>query len=35
MLGHVQVYKIQQVGESIESVRQGFDVLPAFQKLVA
>ncbi len=35
MLGHVQVDKIQQVGESIESVRQGFDVLPAFHQLVA
>ena len=35
MLGHVQVDKIQQVGESIESVRQAFDVLPAFHQLVA
>jgi hypothetical protein len=35
MLGHVQVAKIQQVGESIESVRQAFEVLPAFHQLVA
>jgi uncharacterized protein (DUF362 family) len=35
MLGHVQVDKIQQVGESIESVRRVFQVLPAFHQLVA
>lgn len=35
MLGHVQVDKIQQVGESIESVKQAFEVLPAFHQLVA
>lgn len=35
LLGHLQVDKIQQVGESIESVRQAFQVLPAFHQLVA
>ena len=35
LLGHLQGDKIQQVGEQIESVRQPFQVLPAFQKLVA
>jgi uncharacterized protein (DUF362 family) len=33
MLGHVQVDKIQQLGESIESTRSSFAVLPAFQSL--
>jgi uncharacterized protein (DUF362 family) len=33
MLGHLQVDKIQQVGETIESVRQAFEVLPAFRRL--
>jgi uncharacterized protein (DUF362 family) len=33
MLGHVQVDKIQQVGESIESVRQAFEVPPRFGNL--
>lgn len=35
LLGHVQADKIQQVGESIGSVRQRFEVLPAFHRLVA
>jgi uncharacterized protein (DUF362 family) len=35
LLGHLQDDKIQQVGESIESVRQAFEVLPAFHRLVA
>ena len=35
MLGHLQANKTQQVGESIESVRQSFQVLPAFDRLVA
>src|SRR5580693_4663541 len=35
LLGHVNTQKIQQVGEQIESVRQPFQVLPAFHKLVA
>jgi uncharacterized protein (DUF362 family) len=35
LLGHLQGDKIQQVGEQIESVRQPFQVLPAFHKLVA
>jgi uncharacterized protein (DUF362 family) len=35
MLGHVQVDRIEQVGESIRSVRQPFEVLPAFHQLVA
>lgn len=34
MLGHLQADKIEQVGERIEAVRQGFEVLPAFQQLV-
>jgi uncharacterized protein (DUF362 family) len=33
MLGHLQADKIQQVGETIESVRQAFEVLPAFRRL--
>jgi uncharacterized protein (DUF362 family) len=35
LLGHLQADKIQQVGEAIESVRQSFEVLPAFHQLVA
>jgi hypothetical protein len=35
MLGHLQADKIQQIGEKIESVRQRFEVLPAFRQLVA
>ena len=35
LLGHLEVDKIQQVGESIESVRQQFKVLPAFHQLMA
>jgi uncharacterized protein (DUF362 family) len=35
LLGHLQVDKIQQVGEKIEDVRQSFQVLPAFHRLVA
>jgi uncharacterized protein (DUF362 family) len=35
LLGHLQANKIQQVGEQIESVRQSFQVLSAFQRLVA
>jgi uncharacterized protein (DUF362 family) len=35
MLGHLQANKIQQIGEKIESVRQRFEVLPAFRQLVA
>jgi uncharacterized protein (DUF362 family) len=35
LLGHVQGDKIQQVGESIDSVRQAFEVLPAFRRLMA
>ena len=35
LLGHLQADKIQQVGEHIESVRQSFEVLPAFHQLVA
>ena len=35
LLGHLQADKIQQVGEQIESVRQAFQVLPAFHQLVA
>jgi uncharacterized protein (DUF362 family) len=35
LLGHLQADKIQQVGEQIESVRQSFQVLPAFHQLVA
>ncbi len=34
LLGHLQVDKIQQVGENIETVRQSFEVLPAFHQLV-
>lgn len=33
MLGHVDPAKIQQLGESVSSVRTPFAVLPAFQKL--
>jgi uncharacterized protein (DUF362 family) len=35
LLGHVQADKILQVGEGIGGVRQTFDVLPAFHRLVA
>jgi uncharacterized protein (DUF362 family) len=35
LLGHVQDDKIQQIGENIGSVRQAFEVLPAFRRLVA
>jgi uncharacterized protein (DUF362 family) len=35
MLGHLQADKIQQVGESIETVRHTFEVLPAFRHLAA
>jgi hypothetical protein len=35
MLGHLQADKIQQIGETIESVRQQFEVLPVFNNLVA
>jgi len=35
LLGHLQADKIQQVGEQIEGVRQSFQVLPAFNHLVA
>jgi uncharacterized protein (DUF362 family) len=35
LLGHLQVDKIQQLGEQIESVRQSFQVLGAFHQLVA
>jgi uncharacterized protein (DUF362 family) len=35
LLGHLQADKIQQVGEQIEGVRQSFQVLPAFNYLVA
>jgi uncharacterized protein (DUF362 family) len=35
LLGHLQTDKSQQVGESVESVRQAFQVLPAFHGLVA
>jgi uncharacterized protein (DUF362 family) len=35
MLGHLQADKIQQVGEKIEDVRQPFEVLPEFQRLIA
>jgi len=35
MLGHLQVAKIQQVGETIVDVRQPFAVLPEFQRLIA
>src|ERR1700729_1527645 len=33
LLGHLKVDKIQQLGESIASVRTCFEVLPAFQSL--
>src|SRR6201981_3367032 len=33
LLGHIDPEKIQQVGESIEAVRQRFAVLPEFQSL--
>jgi uncharacterized protein (DUF362 family) len=35
MLGHLQADKIQQVGEQVENVRQSFQVLAAFQQLLA
>ncbi len=35
LLGHLQEDKIQQLGETIASVRTSFAVLPAFQKIVA
>jgi len=35
LLGHLKPEKIQQLGESIASVRTPFAVLPAFQKLIA
>jgi uncharacterized protein (DUF362 family) len=35
LLGHLQVDKIQQVGESVESMRHAFRVMPAFHQLVA
>ena len=35
LLGHLQVDKIEQVGESIESARQAFEVLPSYRRLVA
>jgi uncharacterized protein (DUF362 family) len=35
MLGHLQADKIQQVGETVESARSSFGVLPAFHHLVA
>ena len=34
LLGHVKGDKIQQLGETIASVRTSFAVLPAFQALV-
>jgi uncharacterized protein (DUF362 family) len=34
LLGHLQIDKIQQVGENIETVRQSFEVLSAFHQLV-
>jgi uncharacterized protein (DUF362 family) len=34
MLGHLDPLKIQQVGESVESVRTPFAVLPEFRRLV-
>jgi hypothetical protein len=33
LLGHLNNFKIQQLGESIASVRNPFSVLAAFQKL--
>ncbi|MGA2426891.1 MAG: DUF362 domain-containing protein [Candidatus Acidiferrum sp.] len=35
LLGHLQVDKIQQLGEPIASVKTSFCVLPAFQSIVA
>jgi uncharacterized protein (DUF362 family) len=35
MLGHVEASKIQQLGETVESVRTPFAVLPEFSRLVA
>ena len=35
LLGHMQEEKIQQLGESVASVRTPFAVLPAFQNLIA
>lgn len=35
LLGHLQVDKIQQLGESIASVKTSFSVLPTFQSIVA
>jgi uncharacterized protein (DUF362 family) len=35
LLGHIQEDNIRQLGESVESVRTPFAVLPEFQKLVA
>jgi uncharacterized protein (DUF362 family) len=34
MLGHLDPLKIQQLGESVESVRTPFAVLPEFRRLV-
>jgi uncharacterized protein (DUF362 family) len=35
LLGHLQIDKIQQLGDSIASVETPFSVLPAFQSIVA
>ena len=35
LLGHLQEEKIQQLGESVASVRTPFTVLPAFKHLIA
>jgi uncharacterized protein (DUF362 family) len=35
LLGHLETAMIQQIGESVESQRQSFSVLPEFQRLVA
>jgi uncharacterized protein (DUF362 family) len=35
MLGHVEISKIQQLGEQIESVKTPFAVLPEFSRLLA
>jgi hypothetical protein len=35
MLGHVEVSKIQQLGEGIDVVKTPFAVLPEFARLVA
>jgi len=35
LLGHVDLLKIQQLGESIASARTPFVVLPEFQNLIA